>query len=156
MNILVLCTGNDARSILLESILNDEAPNGITAYSAGSVPADAVHPAVLALLEANDHDTSDLTPSDWRDYAGDDAMPVDLVITLCSETAAKKAPAWPNAPATGYWDIANPVGAADEEAAITATFEQLQRRAKALLKHPIETMDAGELTAALKRIAKQA
>lgn len=156
MNILVLCTGNDTRSILLESILNDEAPNGITAYSAGPAPADAVHPAALALLEANDNDTSDLIPADWRDYAGDDAMPLDLVITLCSDTAALKAPAFAGGPVRGYWETANPVGAPDEEAAFAEVFAQLQRRAKALLKHPIETMDAGELTAALKRIAKLA
>ena len=90
MNILVLCTGNSARSILLESILNAEGKGRVTAYSAGSQPAGRVHPQSLILLDALGHDTFHASSQSWDDYATDDAPIMDVVITVCRQEARSK------------------------------------------------------------------
>lgn len=150
MNILVLCAGNDARSILLESILNDLSPQRMTAYSAGPAPTESVPSAVLSLLEAQDHDTADLAPKSWDEFIGADAIPVDLVISLC-DLSAYKAPKWPAGTPRGVWLTPDPM---TDEAPLEQVFETLHRRAKAFLKHSFEIMDEGEANAALKRIGK--
>ncbi|SCM67804.1 low molecular weight phosphatase family protein [Donghicola eburneus] len=150
MNILVLCAGNDARSILLESILNDLSPQRMTAYSAGPAPAESVPPAVLSLLEAQDQATADLEPKSWDAFTGVDAVPVDMVISLC-DLSAYKAPKWPAGTPRGVWLTPDPV---TEEAPLDQVYEILLRRAKAFLKHSFEIMDEGEANAALKRIGK--
>ncbi len=150
MNILVLCEGNDARSILLESILNDLSPQRMTAYSAGPAPAESVPPAVLTLLESQDHDTADLTPKNWEEFTGAGAIPVDVVISLC-DLSAYKAPKWPAGTPRGVWLTADPMAG---DATLEQVYETLLRRAKAFLKHSFEIMDEGEANAALKRIGK--
>ena len=153
MNILVLCTGNSARSILLEAILNDRASGRVTAYSAGSHPTGEIEPQALPLLAENDIDTRDLRSKSWDEFAGDDAPEMDLVITLCAETAGETCPVWPGAPVRAHWGLPDPATGGD--AAYGAAYATLDRRASALLKHGIEIMDAGELKATLNRIAKQ-
>ncbi|MCA0920751.1 arsenate reductase ArsC [Pseudooceanicola nanhaiensis] len=153
MNILVLCTGNSARSILLEAILNDRAAGRVTAYSAGSDPTGAIEPQALALLAENDIDTRDLRSKSWEEFADDDAPEMDLVLTLCSDAAAQTCPVWPGAPVRAHWAIPDPTPG--DDAAFAAAYATLDRRASALLKHGIEIMDAGELKATLNRIAKQ-
>ncbi|MBM1817071.1 arsenate reductase ArsC [Pseudosulfitobacter pseudonitzschiae] len=154
MNILVLCTGNSARSILLEHILNDAGIGRVRAFSAGSHPTGQVHPQSLKLLDAMEIDTSGARSKSWDEFAAEDAPIMDLVITVCGSAAAETCPMWPGAPVRAHWGVEDPAAApdAEQEAAFQTAFEILNRRTQALLDHPFETMDVGELNALLKRI----
>jgi arsenate reductase (thioredoxin) len=135
MNILVLCTGNSARSILLESIFNHSSGGAIQAWSAGSKPAGQVHPHSLALLVARGHDTSDLRSKSWDEFAVPDAPVMDLVITVCGSAAGEICPFWPGAPLRAHWGVDDPAAAAgaDQQSAFQTAFDILNRRARALL-----------------------
>ncbi len=154
MNILVLCTGNSARSILLESILNHRGHGRVNAFSAGSNPAGNVHPQSLALLSAEGHDTSSARSKSWDEFASENAPEMDVVITVCGSAAEETCPVWPGAPVRAHWGVEDPAAAAqpDWDGAFRNAFEILGRRANALLDLPIETMNASELSAQLKRI----
>ena len=102
MNILVLCTGNSARSILLESILNTESVGRVRAFSAGSQPAGEVHPQSLKLLEEKGHDTTHARSKSWDEFAADDAPLMDIVITVCGSAAEETCPVWPGAPVRSH------------------------------------------------------
>ncbi|MEL7098645.1 MAG: arsenate reductase ArsC [Pseudomonadota bacterium] len=151
MNILVLCTGNSARSILLESILNQSGR--VTAYSAGSQPAGKVHPQSLTLLGEEGIDTSAARSKSWDEFAEGDAPVMDAVITVCGSAAEETCPMWPGAPVRAHWGVEDPAAAAepDWDNAFRTAYDILGRRAARFLSEPIETMDAAELTAALKR-----
>ncbi|MWB77430.1 arsenate reductase ArsC [Pseudooceanicola sp. 216_PA32_1] len=157
MNILVLCTGNSARSILLESILNDLGQGRVTAYSAGSNPAGAVHPQSLKLLEELDHDTSHARSKSWDEFAGPDAPEMDVVITVCASAAGETCPIWPGAPVRAHWGVEDPAALPEDawDSGFRAAYDKLRTRAEALLKHPVETLDPGELKAVLDRIGKK-
>ena len=147
MNILVLCTGNSARSILLESILNHSAGGRLQAWSAGSKPAGQVHPQSLALLTELGHDTTGLRSKSWDEFAvpaASDARPVpstapvpvmDLVITVCGSAAGETCPFWPGAPLRAHWGVEDPaaVTGADQKQAFQTAYDILNRRALALL-----------------------
>ncbi len=151
MNILVLCTGNSARSILLESIFNTTAPGRVRAFSAGSKPSGAVHPQSLVLLGALGHDLSGARSKSWDEFATEDAPVMDAVITVCGSAAGETCPMWPGAPVRAHWGVEDPA-AADEpdwEAAFQSAYGILSRRAAAFLSDPVETMDAPALQAAL-------
>ncbi len=154
MNILVLCTGNSARSILLESILNHRGHGRVNAFSAGSNPAGNVHPQSLALLSEEGHDTSSARSKSWDEFASENAPEMDVVITVCGSAAEETCPVWPGAPVRAHWGVEDPAAAAqpDWDSAFRNAFEILGRRANALLDLPIETMNASELSAQLKRI----
>ena len=157
MNILVLCTGNSARSILLEAILNDIGQGRVSAYSAGSRPAGAVHPQSLKLLEELDHDTSHARSKSWDEFAGPDAPEMDMVITVCASAAGETCPIWPGTPVRAHWGVEDPAALPEDdwERGFRAAYDTLRGRAEALLKYPVETMDPGELKATLDRIAKK-
>lgn len=154
MNILVLCTGNSARSILLESILNHDRNGRVRAYSAGSNPTGKVHPQSLKLLTAEGHDTSDARSKSWDEFAADGAPEMDVVITVCGSAAEETCPVWPGAPVRAHWGVEDPAAAdqPDWDSAFRTAYEILGRRANALLELPIETMNPNELSAQLKRI----
>lgn len=156
MNILVLCTGNSARSILLEAILNDLGQGRVTAYSAGSKPAGAVHPQSLKLLEELGYDTSKARSKSWDEFSGPDAPEMDLVITVCASAAGETCPLWPGAPVRAHWGVDDPAALPEDawEQGFRATFDKLHARAEALMKFRIETMDPGEQKAVLDRIGK--
>lgn len=154
MNFLVLCTGNSARSILLESLLTHRSDGRITAFSAGSNPSGHVHPQSLVLLAREGFPTEGLASKSWDVFAETDAPVMDAVITVCGSAAGETCPMWPGAPVRAHWAIEDPA-AADrnewEEAFMTA-YGQLQDRAKALFAAPFETMRAPELQATLTAI----
>lgn len=154
MNILVLCTGNSARSILLESILNHASQGRVTAYSAGSQPAGKVHPQSLVLLGKKGHDTSGARSKSWDEFGAADAPQMDAVITVCGSAAGETCPMWPGAPVRAHWGVEDPAKAeeADWETAFTTAYEILTRRAQALLAQDIASMDAHTLKAELDRI----
>lgn len=154
MNILVLCTGNSARSILLESILTHRSDGRIKAWSAGSKPAGQVHPQSIRLLAEKGFPTDGLTSQSWDDYARDDSPVMDAVITVCGSAAAEECPYWPGAPVRAHWGVEDPAAAApdDQPAAFAEAHRLLAARAKALLDLPFENMSQDELQTALGRI----
>ena len=142
MNILVLCTGNSARSILLESLLNRLGEGRVTAYSAGSQPAGAVHPQSIDLLKGEGIDTLALRSKSWDEFAAPDAPVMDAVITVCGSAASETCPIWPGAPVRAHWGVEDPAAAPDSEAAeaFRTAWEILQRRTVAFLAEPVEDM----------------
>jgi arsenate reductase len=157
MNILVLCTGNSARSILLESILNTESVGRVRAFSAGSQPAGRVHPQSLKLLEEKGHDITHARSKSWDEFAADDAPLMDMVITVCGSAAGETCPVWPGAPVRSHWGVDDPAAAPEAEwdTAFNTAYDRLEARALALLDMNFETMEQGELKATLDRIGQQ-
>ncbi|MGR3492618.1 MAG: arsenate reductase ArsC [Shimia sp.] len=141
MNILVLCTGNSARSILLEHILRERSGGRVNAFSAGSQPSGNVHPQSLRLLAQEGFDTSDARSKSWDEFAGDDAPLMDAVITVCGSAAGEECPMWPGAPARAHWGVEDPAAASqdDWDRAFRQAYDILGRRADHFLAH----MDAG-------------
>ncbi|MEN8917766.1 MAG: arsenate reductase ArsC [Octadecabacter sp.] len=160
MNILVLCTGNSARSILLERILTHDSGGRIQAYSAGSTPSGCVHPQSLKLLAAKGYPTEGLSSQSWDDYATPEAPVMDIVITVCDSAAAETCPYWPttdgHAPLQAHWGIPDPAAAAEPDWAdvFQTAYDALLQKATALLDLPIETMQPSELKKALNRISQ--
>ena len=156
MNILVLCTGNSARSILLESIINHSRTPGLRAYSAGSHPSGKVHPQSLRLLSKLGHDTSSARSKSWDGFAGPDAPEMDIVITVCGSAAGESCPMWPGAPVRTHWGVEDPAEAPepDWEKAFQEAYEILSKRAAVLLSLPLDRLDATELKETLDRIGE--
>ena len=156
MNILVLCTGNSARSILLEAILNAQSGGAVTAYSAGSQPAGAVHPQSLKLLAREGYDVSGARSKSWDEFAEADAPRMDAVITVCASAAGETCPYWPGSPVTAHWGVDDPAAASEEnwDSAFDTAYAILKRRAAALLAQPIEDMSAADLKQHLDACAK--
>lgn len=154
MNALVLCTGNSARSILAEALLNARGAGRVTAYSAGSRPAGQVHPQALATLAAHGIPVSDARSKSWDEFGGDDAPNMDVVITVCDSAAAEECPFWPGAPLTTHWGHPDPAAAAaeDQPRAFDDVFERLERQVAALLDQPIEDLDSPALSGLLAGI----
>lgn len=156
MNILVLCTGNSARSILLESILNHASNGRITAYSAGSNPTGKLHPQSLKLLAELGHDIAKARSKSWDEFATPDAPVMDLVITVCGSAASEVCPIWPGAPLRCHWGVDDPADCTDDcDAAFRTAYDILARRAAKLCALPFEDMDAAALKPALEQIGQQ-
>lgn len=154
--ILVLCTGNSARSILGEALLRKLGGDRVTACSAGSKPKGTPHPGALRLLARKGIDTSAFRSKSWDLFSGPDADPVDLAITVCGNAAAEACPVFPGAPLKAHWGLPDPADVDGDEAAVDAAFEQtwhwLELRVRALLALPFETMDHKDLMGELARI----
>ncbi|WP_135505552.1 arsenate reductase ArsC [Roseovarius aestuariivivens] len=158
MNILCLGTGNSARSILLETILNEEGMmQGIRAFSAGQSPVEKVNPHALKILEEKEYDILPLEPQSWDIFAGDEAPMMDIVITVCDAAAEAAQPEWPGNPVVAHWPVPDPSKAseAEQEKAVRAAYDLLNRRVEALLDLPFDNMEQGELKATLDRVAGQ-
>ncbi|MFD1159578.1 arsenate reductase ArsC [Roseovarius aestuarii] len=156
MNILVLCTGNSARSILLESILNIFGAGRVHAWSAGSKPTGKVHPQSLKLLGDLRHDISSARSKSWDEFATDSAPVMDLVITVCGSAAGETCPVWPGTPMRAHWGVDDPAAAdsANWDSAFATAYQQLERCARALLAVDFETMERDALQSALNRIGQ--
>lgn len=157
MNILVLCTGNSARSILLESLLTHRSNGRITAFSAGSKPSGKVHPQSLVLLAREGFPTDGLSSQSWDVYAEPGAPVMDAVITVCGSAAGEECPIWPGAPVRAHWGVEDPAAAseADWEEAFNLAYMRLSNRAAALLDQPIEDMTPTDLQKTLNEIGAQ-
>jgi len=153
--ILVLCTGNSARSILGEAIFNHLAPGRVVAFSAGSKPKGVPHPGALRLLARRGIDTAGFASKSWLTFTGPDTPAIDLAITVCGNAAGEACPVFPGTPLRAHWGLTDPadaVGEAAEDAAFENTWRFLTMRAEALLALPFETMGREDLTAALADI----
>lgn len=138
MNILFLCTGNSARSILGEVLLSHLGGGAWRGWSAGSNPARRVNPFALELLAAKGHDISGLRSKRWDEFAAADAPPMDIIITVCASAAGEACPVWPGHPLTSNWPMPDPA-AHDGDAARAAfaeTYAVLHRRLSALVALP--------------------
>ncbi len=156
MNILVLCTGNSARSILLESILNHTSKGRVTAFSAGSDPTGKVHPQSLALLGSLGHDTVGARSKSWDEFEAADAPKMGAVITVCDSAAAGTCPIWPGAPVQSHWGVADPAAAPESgwKPAFEEAYATLAHRAKLLLDLPFEALPPEDLKRHLDRIGQ--
>lgn len=155
-NVLFLCTGNSARSILAEAILNRDGAGRFRAYSAGSHPKGQVHPAALALLDDVGFPTDGYRSKSWDEFAGPDAPPLDFVFTVCDNAAGEVCPAWPGQPMTAHWGIEDPAAVEGEgqQRAFTNAFYALQRRIGLFLALPLESIDELSLQTRLREIGR--
>lgn len=144
-NVLFLCTGNSARSILAEAILRRNGAGRFNAYSAGSHPKGAVHPYALDLLTNLKYDTGDLRSKSWDEFAAHGAPEMDFVFTVCDDAAAESCPVWPGQPMTAHWGVADPVAATGNEASIRQEFanayRMLRNRITIFTNLPIASID---------------
>lgn len=124
LNVLFLCTGNSARSIMAEAILNRLGGGVFRAYSAGSRPAGKVNPHTLDVLRARGHAVEGLRSKSWDEFAAPGAPPMDVVITVCDSAAREACPVWPGRPITGHWSFADPAAFEGPEEARRRRFEQ--------------------------------
>ncbi len=121
--VLFLCTGNSARSILSEAMLNRLGAGRFRAFSAGSNPVGRVNPGALELLQRRAFPTEGLRSKSWDEFAGPDAPAMDHIVTVCNSAAGETCPAWPGHPATEHWDIADPAGVGETDQERCAAFE---------------------------------
>ena len=131
-NVLFLCTGNSARSILAESILRKDGSGRFRAFSAGSQPKGAVNPVALRVLASLDYPTDGLRSKSWQEFAAPDAPVMDFVFTVCDSAAGESCPVWPGQPMTAHWGIEDPAAVEgtdiQKEAAFVAAFRYMKNR----------------------------
>ncbi len=144
-NVLFLCTGNSARSILAEAILAREGMGRFRAYSAGSGPAGQVNPNAVALLRKLDHDVSGYRSKDWTEFARDGAPRMDFVFTVCDNAADEVCPVWPGQPVSAHWGIPDPAAATGTRSEVAAAFADSYRmltdRISTFVNLPISSLD---------------
>ncbi len=157
-NVLFLCTGNSARSILAEAILNKIGAGKFRGFSAGSQPKGQVHPEALRLLQSLQFDTRSLRSKSWTEFAKPGAPALDFVFTVCDNAAGEACPVWPGQPMTAHWGIPDPAAATGSPAEIALAFRQayrmLERRIAAFAALPIISLDRITLQAKLKEIGR--
>lgn len=153
MRILILCTGNSARSILAEALFNARSNGAVTAYSAGSKPKDAPHAGAIAVLQRRGLSTEGLRSKSWVEFEGDDAPVMDAVITVCDSAASEPCPVWPGAPSRAHWGLPDPAGAQGDDVrpAFEATFDALDVRIRAALEAGLVEAGPAERSAILKQ-----
>ena len=157
-NVLFLCTGNSARSILAESLLNQWGRGRFVGYSAGSHPKGAVHPIALELLKNMKVPSVGLRSKSWDEFAAPGAPEMDFVFTVCDDAAGEVCPVWPGQPMTAHWGIADPVAVRGTEKeqwnAFRTAFSELDSRIKIFTSLPIRSLDPIKLQEHLNAIGK--
>ncbi len=155
-NVLVLCTGNSARSILAEALLNEKGLGRIRAFSAGSRPNGEPNPHALAMLTDLGYETAGFRSKSWDEFAGPDAPRMDLIVTVCNSAAGEACPYWPGHPLVAHWGIADPAAVegsdADKRAAFMETYRQLSARVSAFVDLDFEKLDLVTLKEKLAEI----
>ena len=144
-NVLFLCTGNSARSILGEAIIDQIGGGRFKGFSAGSTPKGAVHPQALNLLRGMGMDVTGFRSKSWDEFAAPGAPPLDFVITVCDNAAGEVCPLWPGQPITAHWGMPDPTAVAGEPAAIALAFadayRMLANRIRLFTSLPVESLD---------------
>ena len=145
-NVLFLCTGNSARSILAEAILRRVGAGRFRAFSAGSRPKGAVHPYALQLLRSLNHDTSFARSKDWSEFAVPGAPEMNFVFTVCDNAANESCPVWPGQPMTAHWGVPDPAAAegtdAEKHLAFADAYRMLNNRISIFTSLPMNTLDS--------------
>ena len=158
-NVLFLCTGNSARSLLAEAILNREGRGKFVAYSAGSQPKGAAHPFAIDLLKKLNHPTEHLRSKSWDEFAVPGAPELDFVFTVCDNAASEVCPVWPGQPMTAHWGIPDPAAAEGSEAerrlAFADAYRQLNNRISIFTSLPIASLDRLSLQKRLQEIGRK-
>jgi arsenate reductase (thioredoxin) len=158
-NVLFLCTGNSARSIMAEAIMNFRGGGAVTAYSAGSHPSGAVKPEALEQLAEAGIPLDGLRSKSWEEFSGASAPPMDFVFTVCDNAAKEACPFWPGQPMTAHWGVADPAAArgTPEEIrrAYRGAFMVLDRRIQLFLALPIASLGALAIKRAIERIGER-
>jgi arsenate reductase (thioredoxin) len=157
-NVLFLCTGNSARSILAECILNREGKGRFRGFSAGSQPKGQVHPFAIELLKKLNHPTAGLRSKDWEEFAAPGAPVMDFVFTVCDNAANEVCPAWPGQPMTAHWGLPDPAAAEGTEAerhlAFADAYRMLLNRISIFTNLPIRSLDRLALQTRLDEIGR--
>jgi arsenate reductase (thioredoxin) len=157
-NVLFLCTGNSARSILAESLLNHWGNGRFRAFSAGSFPKGQVHPMALELLKRSNLPAEGIRSKSWDEFAAPGAPRIDFIFTVCDNAAGEVCPIWPGKPMTAHWGIADPAAVQGTEAekafAFRKALKELETRVKLFTSLPIDSLDGMTLQAKLREIGK--
>lgn len=157
-NVLFLCTGNSARSIMAEAILNRRGAPHFRAYSAGSHPSGRVRPEALAQIASSGISTEGYRSKSWAEFAAPDAPPMHFVFTVCDSAAAEVCPVWPGHPMTAHWGIPDPAaveGSSEEiQRAFAQAYARLERRISLFLSLPLATLDRMTIQCELQRIGQ--
>ena len=158
-NVLVLCTGNSARSILGEALFNHLGGGRIRAFSAGSQPSGTVNPVALETLQKHGVPLPEARSKSWDEFAAPDAPQLDFIFTVCASAAGEACPIWPGHPATAHWGINDPAHVeplAARRAAFETAYQQLEKRITAFIKLPLETMSTVTIVEAARKIHAEA
>lgn len=157
-NVLFLCTGNSARSIMAEAILSKVGFGQFHAYSAGSQPKGQVNPNTIQLLESLGYETSGFRSKSWAEFAKSGAPPLDFVFTVCDNAAGETCPVWPGQPMTAHWGIEDPAAVEgtelEKEAAFVAAFRYLKNRISIFTSLPLRGIDKLALGTRLREIGR--
>jgi protein-tyrosine-phosphatase len=158
LNVLFLCTGNSARSIIAEAILRKDGGDRFRAFSAGSMPKGAVNPFALKVLESYGYPIDGLASKSWQVFAGKDAPRMDFVLTVCDNAAGEACPLWPGQPISAHWGIEDPAAVegsdVDKERAFVTAFRYLKNRVSLLVNLPIASLNRLALTTKLQDIGR--
>jgi arsenate reductase (thioredoxin) len=158
-NVLFLCTGNSARSIMAEAILNQKGRPNFTAYSAGSHPGGRVNPYAIRQLESAKLPTAGLRSKSWDEFATPAAPKMNFVFTVCDNAASEVCPVWPGQPTTAHWGVADPAALAGTPEQITRAFRDafvvLERRISLFLSLPLASLDALAIKRQVSEIGRQ-
>jgi protein-tyrosine-phosphatase len=157
-DVLFLCTGNSARSIIAEAILNRDGRGHFRAFSAGSQPKGRVHPYVFDLLRKLNYDVCGLRSKSWKEFSGPDAPKLDFVFTVCDNAAQESCPVWPGQPMTAHWGVPDPAAATGTEAEVRLAFadalRMLTNRINIFVSLPLRSLDQLSLQRQLDAIGK--
>jgi len=157
-NVLFLCTGNSARSIFAECLINRYGRGKFRGFSAGSHPKNEINPFAIYELKHNNYVTSDLRSKDWSEFSGPDAPQMDFVFTVCDNAAAEVCPVWLGQPMTAHWGVKDPATVEGDElikkTAFAKTFKDLENRISIFTSLPIESLDKLELQEKLDDIGQ--
>ncbi|MCE3257176.1 MAG: protein-tyrosine-phosphatase [Nitrobacter vulgaris] len=153
-NVLFLCTGNSARSILAESILAKDGTGRFRAFSAGSQPKNEVNPFVLKVLKSFNYRTDGFRSKSWEEFAGPDAPVMDFVFTVCDNGAGQTCPVWPGQPTTAHWGIEDPAAVEGFDIQKEAAFHYLKNRITIFTALPVASLDKASLRAKLVEIGQ--
>jgi protein-tyrosine-phosphatase len=157
-HVLFLCTGNSARSVLAESLMNHHGRGEFIGLSAGSFPKGQVHPIALALLESLQLPTAGLRSKSWNEFAAPGAPPLDFIFTVCDNAAGEVCPIWPGRPVSAHWGIADPAAVAGSDAekwtAFREALQAMDKRIQRFLSLPLATLDPARLQSSLQEIGR--
>ncbi|RTL00497.1 MAG: arsenate reductase ArsC [Neisseriaceae bacterium] len=158
-NVLFICTGNSARSVIAETLMNELGGGHFKAFSAGSHPRGEVHPLTLELLDSQGYETKGLRSKSWDEFAAPDAPQMDFVFTVCDQAAGEMCPVWPGQPITAHWGFNDPAAAEGDKEEQMKVFRQVQTqmatRIRLFLSLPLEKIDRMSLQTQLRDMGKQ-